>query len=121
MSDCFIHDLSSENKSLTSPWDSLWLSLIVILGSISPHRVNAIFISFHSNDVVMEIQLKFNPMVNKTLYEGRLSKRFMNVVPLQPLVVDQAFMSYMKAMDVPFDMLYGSLICYHRLQSDRPK
>ena len=27
----------------------------------------------------------------------------------------------MKARDVPFLMLYGSLICTHRLQSDRPK
>ena len=60
-------------------------------------------------------------MAKKTKYEGRLSKRFMNVVPLQPLVVDQAFMSYMKAKYVLFHFLYGSLICYQGLQSDRLK
>ena len=54
-------------------------------------------------------------------YEGTLHKRFMNFLTLQPLVVDQALMPYMKAMYVPFHLLYGSLICYQRLQSDRPK
>ena len=54
-------------------------------------------------------------------YEGRLDKRFMNFVTLQPLVVDQAFVPYIKAIYVPFHLLYGSLICYQRLQSDRPK
>ena len=54
-------------------------------------------------------------------YEGTLHKRFMNFLTLQPLVVDQALMPYMKAMHVPFHLLYGSLICYQRLQSDRPK
>ena len=54
-------------------------------------------------------------------YEGTLHKRFMNFLTLQPLVVDEALMPYMKAMYVPFHLLYGSLICYQRLQSDRPK
>ena len=54
-------------------------------------------------------------------YEETLHKRFMNFLTLQPLVVDQALMPYMKAMHVPFHLLYGSLICYQRLQSDRPK
>ena len=58
---------------------------------------------------------------NLTVYEGTLHKRFMNFLTLQPLVVDQALMPYMKAMYVPFHLLYGSLICYQRLQSDRPK
>ena len=50
-----------------------------------------------------------------------MDERFMNLITLQPLVVDQALMPYMKAMHVPFHLLYGSLICYQRLQSDRPK
>ena len=55
------------------------------------------------------------------LYEGDVVKRFMNLVALQPLVVDEAFMPHMKAMDVPFHTMYGSLICFKGLQSDRPK
>ena len=55
------------------------------------------------------------------IYEGTLHKRFMNFLTLQPLVVDQALMPYMKAMHVPFHLLYGSLIYYQRLQSDRLK
>ena len=54
-------------------------------------------------------------------YEGDVVKRFMNLVALQPLVVDEAFMPHMKAMDVPFHTMYGSLICFKGLQSDRPK
>ena len=54
-------------------------------------------------------------------YEGDVVKRFMNFIALQPLVVDEAFMPHMKAVDVPFHLLYGGLICYQRLQSDRPK
>ena len=57
----------------------------------------------------------------ETKYEGKLDKRFMNFVALQPLAVDEAFMPHMKAIDVPFHFLYGSLTCYQRLQSDRPK
>ena len=55
------------------------------------------------------------------MYEGDVVKRFMNLVALQPLVVDEAFMPHMKAMDVPFHTMYGSLICSKGLQSDRPK
>ena len=55
------------------------------------------------------------------MYEGDVVKRFMNLVALQPLVVDEAFMPHMKAMDVPFHTMYGSLICFKGLQSDRPK
>ena len=58
---------------------------------------------------------------SKTLYGGDVVKRFMNLVALQPLVVDEAFMPQMKAMDVPFHAIYGSLICFKGLQSDRPK
>ena len=55
------------------------------------------------------------------MYEGRLDKRFMNFVALQPLVVDEAFIPHMKAIDVPFQFLYGGLTCSQWLQSDRPK
>ena len=54
-------------------------------------------------------------------YEGTLDKRFMNFLALQPLDVDEAFMPHMKAIDVPFHTMYGSLICSKGLQSDRPK
>ena len=36
-------------------------------------------------------------------------------------MVDQAFMPNMNTIDVPFHLLYGNLICYQRLLSDRPK
>ena len=44
----------------------------------------------------------------------------MNSIALQPLVADQVYMPQMKAMYVPFDMVYGGLMCCQRLQSDRP-
>ena len=40
---------------------------------------------------------------------------------MQPLVVDHATIPQMKAMDVPFYLMYDSLICFKGLQSDRPK
>ena len=43
------------------------------------------------------------------------------VVTLKPVVANQAFMPHMKAMDVPFHLIYDSLICFKGLQSDRPK
>ena len=61
------------------------------------------------------------PIGQQQTYEGDVVKRFMNLVALQPLVVDEAFMPHMKAMDVPFHTMYGSLICFKGLQSDRPK
>ena len=55
------------------------------------------------------------------VYEGDVDMRFMSFVALQPLVEDEAFMSHMKATDVPFHLLYVDLTCYQRLQSGRPK
>ena len=55
------------------------------------------------------------------MYEAKLDKRFMNLEALLPLIVDEAFMPHMKAVDVPCHFLYGGLTCYQRLQSDRPK
>ena len=54
-------------------------------------------------------------------YEGDVFKRFMNFVAMQPLVVDEASMPHMKAIDALFHLLYGGLTCYQRLQSDGPK
>ena len=49
------------------------------------------------------------------VYEGKLDKRFMNFIALQPRVFDEAFMPHMKAIDVSFHFLYGCLTCYQRL------
>ena len=54
-------------------------------------------------------------------YEAEIVKRGMDSIALQPHVADHAYIPHMKAMHVPFNWLYGSLICNHRLQSDRPK
>ena len=40
---------------------------------------------------------------------------------MQPLGVDHAILSHMRAMDVPFHLVYGSLISFKGLQSDGPK
>ena len=56
-----------------------------------------------------------------TMYEGKDEKTCTALISLQPLVVDQAAMPHMRAMYVPFNMVYGWLMCYQRLQSDRPK
>ena len=44
--------------------------------------------------------------ISHITYEARLNKRFMNFVTLQPLVTEQAFMTYMKAMYVPFHFVW---------------
>ena len=55
------------------------------------------------------------------VYEGKDEKTCTALISLQPLVADQASMPHMRAMYVPFNMVYGRLMCYQRLQSDRPK
>ena len=40
---------------------------------------------------------------------------------MQPLGADQPTMSHIRAIDIPFNMRYGSLIYPKRLQSDRPE
>ena len=54
-----------------------------------------------------------------TQYLALLAQNLFTKVLCDP--VDKAFMSPMKAMYVPFYLLYGNMICYQRLQSDRPK
>ena len=55
------------------------------------------------------------------MYEAYNSKKVMNSIALQPLVADQVLMPHIKAMYVPFQMGYGSLMCYKGLRSDRLK
>ena len=55
-----------------------------------------------------------------TLYEVKDEKTGTTLIAVQPLVADQTYMSQMKAMCVPFHMVYGRLMSYQRLQSDRP-
>ena len=40
---------------------------------------------------------------------------------MQPLGADQPTMSHIRAIDIPFNMRYGSLIYPKRLQSDGPQ
>ena len=53
------------------------------------------------------------------LYEGRSQGTFPHAISLQPLGVGHATIPHIKAMDVPFHLIYGSLICAKRFQSDR--
>ena len=46
------------------------------------------------------------------LYEGKDEKTGTTLIAMQPLVADQAYMPQMKAMCVPFHMVYGRLMCY---------
>ena len=43
-------------------------------------------------------------------YEAYNEKTGMTLIALQPNVPDDAYMSHMKGMYVPFDVAYGSLI-----------
>ena len=45
-------------------------------------------------------------------YEGKDEKTGTTLIAMQPLVADQAYMPQMKAMCVPFHMVYGRLMCY---------
>ena len=66
---------------------------------------------------------RFSVDANNSLimYEAYKCKTFMKSIALQPLVADHAHMPHMKAIYVPFNWLYGSLICNQRLQSDKLK
>ena len=44
-----------------------------------------------------------------------------STVTLQPLAADHVTIPYMMAIDIPFHMRYGSLICYKKLLNDRLK
>ena len=55
------------------------------------------------------------------LYESCVIRSANLSLTLQPLVADQAYMVHMKAINVPFYLMYGSLMFSKGLQSDRPK
>ena len=52
-------------------------------------------------------------------YEGGLSISLSAVISLLPIGVGHSTIPHIKAIDVPFHLIYGSLICAKRLQSDR--
>ena len=52
-------------------------------------------------------------------YEGYLTYKVTDAVTQQPLGAGHATIPHIKPMDVPFHMIYGSLMCAKRLQSDR--
>ena len=52
-----------------------------------------------------------NPKI-KVVYEVKDEKTGTTLIAVQPLVADQTYMSQMKAMCVPFHMVYGRLMCY---------
>ena len=54
------------------------------------------------------------------LYEAKDEKTGKTLIAMQPLVANQAYMPQMKAMCVPFHMVYGGFMCCQRLQNDRP-
>ena len=56
-----------------------------------------------------------------TIYEAWAILSENEAISLQPLGADHATIPHMKAMDVPFPLMYDSLICFKGLQSDRPK
>ena len=54
-------------------------------------------------------------------YEGRFTRSDLYAISLQILGVEHATIPPIEAMDVPFHMGYGELICSKALQNDRPK
>ena len=60
--------------------------------------------------------LQKSPLV---LYEGGFTESFTRTVSLQILGTGHATIPHIKAMDVPFHLIYDNLICGKRLQSDR--
>ena len=55
----------------------------------------------------MKSNKRDNSLSDQPHYKARLDKRFMSFVALQPLVVDEAFMPFMRAIDVPFHLLHS--------------
>ena len=56
---------------------------------------------------------------HKNFYEGRFTGSFARAISLQILGTGHVTIPHIKAMDVPYHLIYGSLICAKRLQSDR--
>ena len=55
----------------------------------------------------------------KHCYEGGLCESLNTFISLKPLGIGHANIPHIKAMDVPFHLIYSSLICAKRSQSDR--
>ena len=45
------------------------------------------------------------------MYEGQLNDSLNTLILMKPLGLEQATIPHMKAMDVPFHLIYGRLIC----------
>ena len=59
---------------------------------------------------IAELQVRHTYLHRK--YEAKDEKTGTTLIAMQPLVADQAYMPQMKAMCVPFHMVYGRLMCY---------
>ena len=66
-------------------------------------------------------EIEIFPSLILLLYEAWAILSETELVSLQPLGADHATLPHMKAMHVPFHLVYGSLISLKGLQSDRPK
>ena len=53
------------------------------------------------------------------MYEGGFCESLNTFISLKPLGIGHANIPHIKAMDVPFHLIYSSLICAKILQSDR--
>ena len=53
------------------------------------------------------------------IYEGGFCESLNTFISLKPLGIGHANIPHIKAMDVPFHLIYSSLICAKRSQSDR--
>ena len=76
------------------------------------------YLATFSHTLRLKLQIKINTH-NVDQYEGRFRETLNVFISLQPLGVGHAAIPHIKAMDVPFHLIYGSLICAKRLQSDR--
>ena len=63
----------------------------------------------------------FGDTARSVKYEAWAILSETELVSLQPLGADHATLPHMKAMHVPFHLVYGSLISFKGFQSDRPK
>ena len=58
------------------------------------------------------------PWNTRLTYEGRFYRSEPSFISMQPLGKEHANIPHMRAMDVPFHLIYGSLIYAKRLESD---
>ena len=72
------------------------------------------FRTIHTEDDLLadETFVSLQIFVCTYIYEAKDEKTGTTLIAMQPLVADQAYMPQMKAMCVPFHMVYGRLMCY---------